>query len=262
MDKQSFIARYGPWAVVTGASSGIGLAIASRLAEFGFGLVLVARREPQLQQLAQGLTNRLGTFSRVLAADLSAPSSLDGIASATSDIDVGLLVAAAGYGSSGAFIDSDIAEEVRMIQVNCGAVAQMTHAFARRFVERKRGGIILMSSIVAFQGVPRAANYAATKAYIQSLAEGLHAELKPHGVDVLASAPGPVRSGFESRAGMTMGRAQSPEEVARGTLNALGHRGTVRPGFLAKALEASLTPLPRWGRVSIMARIMEGMTRG
>ena len=206
--------------------------------------------------------SRFGVPSRVLAGDLSAPAFVDEIASATSDLDVGLLVAAAGYGSSGPFLESDISDEVRMIDVNCSAVTHITHAFACRFVERKRGGIVLMSSLVAFQGVPRAANYAATKAYIQSMAEGLHAELKPLGVDVLASAPGPVRSGFESRAGMTMRRAQSPDEVARSTLRALGHQATVRPGLLAKALEASLAPLPRWARVSIMTRVMAGMTGG
>jgi hypothetical protein len=97
---------------------------------------------------------------------------------------------------------------------------------------------------------------------VQSLAEGLHHELKPRGVDVLACAPGPVHSGFASRAAMTMTMAQTPDEVARGALQALGHRSTVRPGFLAKALELSLKLLPRWGRVRVMAFVMGGMTRG
>jgi short-subunit dehydrogenase len=118
-----------------------------------------------------------------------------------------------------------------------------------------------MSSLVAFQGVPRAATYAATKAFIQTFAEGLRLELSGSGVDVIACAPGPVRSGFEARADMRMGAAASPATVARGTLDALGRRTTVRPGFLAKFLEASLLPLPRLARSRIMAIVMGGMTR-
>jgi hypothetical protein len=118
-----------------------------------------------------------------------------------------------------------------------------------------------MSSVVAFQGVPRAANYAATKAYVQSLAEGLRAELRPLGVDVVASAPGPVHSGFAERAGMRMGLALTPSAVASATLAALGRRGTVRPGWLSKLLGWSLALLPRWVRVRVMALVMGGMAQ-
>ena len=165
----------------------------------------------------------------------------------TRDRDVGLLIASAGFGTSGPFVDARLDEELRMIDVNCRAVAALSHAFGRRFVDRKRGGIVLMSSLVAFQGVPRAANYAATKAYVQSFAEALRLELKPLGVDVIASAPGPIRSGFATRASMTMGLAQTPRDVAGATLASLGRRGIVRPGWLSKFLEASLMFLPRWG---------------
>jgi short-subunit dehydrogenase len=139
-------------------------------------------------------------------------------------------------------------------------VAALGHHFAGRFVHQRRGGIVLMSSLVAFQGVPRAANYAATKAYVQALAEGLRLELAPQGVDVVASAPGPVVSGFGSRADMVMGNGTKPDVVARQTLEALGRRGTVRPGWLSKLLEASLALLPRWGRARMMGMVMRGMT--
>ena len=102
-----------------------------------------------------------------------------------------------------------------MIDVNCRAVAALSHAFGRRFVDRKRGGYRPDELLVAFQGVPRAANYAATKAYVQSFAEALRLELEPHGVDVIASAPGPIRSGFATRASMTMGLAQSATRCRR-----------------------------------------------
>jgi len=261
MDAEKFRSKYGPWALVTGASSGIGLAMATCLAELGLNIVLVARRPAALEQHARELMDRFGTATRVLACDLSKEGAVAAILSEVGDLDVGLVVAAAGFGTSGPFVENDSGEELEMIRVNCMAVAELSHAFGRRLISRGRGGVVLLSSLVAFQGVPRAANYAATKAYVQTLAEGLHRELKPHGVDVLASAPGPVASGFGARARMSMGFAQRPDEVARGTLRALGRRTTVRPGLLAKALEASLATLPRAGRVSIMGRVMAGMTQ-
>lgn len=258
----SHLDRYGPWAVVTGASDGIGRAIATELAAEGFGLVLVARRKTILSKFAEDLAARYGTKTRVIQADLGSDEGTAAVEAETGDLDVGLLVAAAGFGTSGPFVDGDLDSELDMISVNCQAIAALTHGFARRLVKRGRGGIILMSSLVAFQGVPRATNYSATKAYVQSFAEGLAVELSPYGVDIVASAPGPVRSGFDKRAGMTLSMAQTPEEVAKGTLRALGRRVTVRPGFLAWALETSLALLPRRGRTWMMTRVMAGMTGG
>jgi len=253
-------AAYGPWAVVTGASDGIGRAIATELAREGFSLVLVARRQAALEELADRLKASFGVQARPLVADLSSSSETARLDVETRDIDVGLLVAAAGYGGSGPFVDASQDSELGMIDVNCRALAQSAQDFARRFAGRGRGALVLMSSLVAFQGVPRAANYAATKAYVQTLAEGLSIELKGKGVDVLASAPGPVVSGFGARAGMKIVKGQTPEEVARGTLRSLGRRTTVRPGFLAKALEASLALLPRYFRVRVMGQVMASMT--
>ncbi|GJE02601.1 SDR family NAD(P)-dependent oxidoreductase [Methylobacterium isbiliense] len=252
--------RYGPAALVTGASDGIGRAFARRLAGAGLDLVLVARREAVLADLARELQDRHGIAARVLAADLSDAAQVECVVRASADLEIGLLVAAAGFGTSGPFVEGDPGTELAMIDVNCRALAQLTHTFARRFVARGRGGIVLMSSLVAFQGVARAANYAATKAYVQTLAEGLHAELRPRGIDVLASAPGPVLSGFGQRAAMRITSGATPEEVAAATLRALGRSATVRPGLLAKALELSLKPLPRSGRVHMMGRVMAGMT--
>ena len=158
-------------------------------------------------------------------------------------------------------MDAPVDSELDMVDVNCRVVVELSHHFARRFAARRRGGMVLMSSLLAFQGVPRAATYAATKAFIQTFAEGLRLELRRCGVDVIASAPGPVRSGFEARANMRMGAAVNPDVVARQTLQALGRRATVRPGFLSKFLEASLLPLPRRARSLIMAAVMAGMTR-
>lgn len=252
--------RYGPWAVVTGASSGIGRALALELATRGFALVLVARREEALRTLAREIAARGAAEVRVVAADLAPDGAAERLDGATRDLDVGLLVAAAGFGTSGAFLDGSPSAEAEMLRVNCGAAMELAYRFGRRFVDRGAGGIVLLSSIVAFQGTPFAAHYAATKAYVQTLAEALQVELAPRGVDVLASAPGPVHSGFAERAHMRLGRALLPAEVARGTLAALGRRSTVLPGLLSKVLIWSLAPLPRRVRVRIMGRVMRGMT--
>jgi hypothetical protein len=261
MTREGFFEKYGPWAVVTGASDGIGRETARCLARAGLNLVMVARRAEVLETLGKELRSGYGVEVAVVPVDLSKPDALATIASRTADLEVGLLVAAAGFGTSGRFVDSPLANELEMIDVNCRAVAALAHHFGARFGRRARGGIVLLSSVVAFQGVPRAANYAATKAYVQSLAEGLRGELGPLGVDVLASAPGPVLSGFARRAHMTMGRALTPESVAQATLDALGRRGTTRPGWLSKLLGWSLAVLPRWARVKVMTLVMAGMAR-
>ena len=259
--QERFRARYGPWAVVTGASSGIGRETALRLAEAGLNLILVARSRDVLDRMAADLSEERGIEVRVVSKDLAQRAAAGAVEAATRDLDVGLLVAAAGFGTSGPFLEASPERELEMLDVNCRAPLEMSLSFGRRFADRGRGGIVLMGSLVGFQGTPSAAHYAATKAYVQTLAEALHAELAPLGVDVLASAPGPTESGFATRAGMRMGAALTPAEVAGPTLDALGRRPTVLPGRLTKVLAYSLVPLPRWARVRIMGRVMGGMTK-
>jgi short-subunit dehydrogenase len=247
------------WAVITGASDGIGRAFAVELAARNWGCVLVARRGDMLEALADELG---ADRCLILPLDLADPGATDLLAHATDDLPVELLVTAAGFGTSGPLVGIAREDELTMIDVNCRAVTAQVHLFAERMVAQRRGGIILFSSIVAFQGVPRSANYAATKAYIQTLAEGLRPELKPYGVNVLSVAPGPIASGFAARAGLTMGMSQTPEVVAKGALAALGKTTTVKPGWLAKLLITSLGFLPRWGRTLVVGQIMAGMTKG
>lgn len=256
----AFKDRYGPWALVTGASDGIGRAMAEDLAGRGLNLLLAARRRELLQHLASNLGARHGIECVPLPADLGAASELSAVIAATRERPIGLLVAAAGFGTSGAFLDTELEDELSQVDVNCRAVLALCKALAPGMVARGRGGMILLSSIVAFQGVPRASNYSATKAYVQSLAEGLASELAPFGVDVLASAPGPVASGFARRAGMRLGATVSAQTVARETIDALGKRRLVRPGLLSKLLGYSLATAPRALRVNIMRNIMAGMT--
>lgn len=261
MKLERFRARYGPWAVVTGASDGIGRALAREAAGRGLSVLMAARRRDRLEETAVE-ARRLGVEARVVACDLGTEAGIGQLRREAAAVDAGLLVCAAGFGVSGPFAATDLDAELDMLAVNVRATLVLTHDFSARLSARGRGGIVLMGSLVGFQGVPRAAHYAATKAYVQTLAEGLRAELAPRGVDVLSSAPGPVLSGFGARAGMRIVRGDSPETVARGTLDSLGRLGTVRPGATSKLLGWSLAPLPRPLRTAILARVMAEMTGG
>lgn len=259
--KADFRTRYGPWAVVTGATSGIGEAFALDLARRGLDLVLVARNAEALATLAASPA-LAGRQTRVIAADLSTLEGIEAVRRATADLEVGLLVAAAGFGTSGLFLDGDAATEREMVQVNCLAVLDLCRHFAPAMARRGRGALVLMSSLVGRQGTPYAVSYAASKAWVHVLAEGLNAELKPSGVDVIACAPGPVRSGFAERAGLRMGLADRPRDVARPTLSALGRKRLIAPGPVSKLLTWSLATAPRPLRVRILGGVMRGMAKG
>jgi len=244
--------KYGQWAVVTGASDGIGKAFAELLAQSGFNLVIAARREDVLANLARHLSGLHGIAVRPVACDLGKPEGVALLEEVTEALDAGLLVAAAGFGTSGPFLRSDLTTELGMIDVNCRAVAALAHAFGNRFARRGGGGIVLLSSLVAFQGVPCAANYAATKAYVQTFAEGLRRELADAGVDVLAVAPGPVRSGFGQRKYADGHGPDTRRGRPRGAASAREPRdGATRvPGAVSGALTqavAALGPRPCHG---------------
>lgn len=260
-EKNRLKENYGPWAIVSGASSGIGLEIAELLAESGLNLIIHARGERALEEIAKRLKSIYGVEIKVVASDVSEAAGTQTLIEAAQTLPIGLLVASAGYGTSGEFIHTSVHAEINMLRLNCEALLTLTHHFAQKFSAQNRGGIILMSSMVAFQGVPYSANYAATKAYVQSLAEALAEELKPYGVDVLAAAPGPVESGFGQRANMKMNMSLTPQQVGIPILRALGRKTTVLPGLLTKFLVYSLRTVPRWGKVKIMKMVMGGMTQ-
>jgi uncharacterized protein len=260
-EKNRLKTQYGPWALVTGASSGIGLELATRLAEAGLNIVLNARQQAELDEIAHNLRANYGIETITVASDLSNSEGPQVLIEAVKTIEIGLFIASAGFGTSGSFQGAKLEDELNMLRVNCEALLVLTHHFSQKFVANKRGGIILMSSLVSFQGVPNAAHYAATKAYVQSLAEGLYHELKPFNVDVLAAAPGPVSSGFGQRANMVMNGAASPQQIGIPILKALGRQNVVLPGFLSKFLTYSLRTVPRWGKVRIMKLVMGGMTK-
>jgi uncharacterized protein len=260
-DKKRLYSKYGPWALVTGASSGIGNELAKQLADAGFNLMIHGRQETQLAQLEKEIKDKHPCEVKIILADLAATEGIERVIQETHHIDIGLFIASAGFGTSGNFIDASLHLETTMLRVNCEALLFLTHHFAQRFSNNKKGGIILMSSMVAFQGVPFSANYAATKAYVQTLAEALEEELKPNQVDVLAAAPGPVNTRFAKRANMKMNMALEVDQIAVPILKALGKKTTVFPGMLTKILVYSLRTVPRWAKIKIMKLVMGGMTK-
>ena len=259
-EKARLKTKYGNWAIVTGASSGIGLELACQLASAGLNLLISSRDEKRLKEVESQLKAIASIEVKIVAADVAEAAGTALIIQAAQGLDVGLLVASAGYGTSGKFMDNTLDDEINMLRVNCEALLALTHHYSRQFAKQRRGGIILMSSMVSFQGTPYAANYAATKAYVQTLAEGLAEEMKPYGVDILAAAPGPVATGFSSRANMKMKMTLNPAEVGVPILKALGRKTTVLPGFITKLIVYSLSIIPRWLKIKMMGVAMGGMT--
>ncbi|MDB5726295.1 MAG: hypothetical protein JWQ16_3049 [Novosphingobium sp.] len=209
-----FATRYGPVAVVTGASSGIGTAFAEQLAGKGMDLVLVARRTDRLTELGDRLSNAHGVKVRTLSVDLARADASDVILEATADLDVGLLVSNAGFSMKGEHANNDPAEMAEMLMVNCHAPLQLTRGFIPRLRTRGRGGIVLVSSVEGLIGCPYSAAYAATKALVKSLGEGLWGELQPDGIDVLTLCPGATESEAAARSGMDLSKLQNVMKAA------------------------------------------------
>ncbi len=227
----TFAQRYGPWAVVAGASEGLGEAFARGCAARGLNVMLIARRLELAQQLADDIAATTGVQVRAMRADLANRDDLDRILAGLTDLDVGLLIYNAAFSVVGPFWNFDIDTHLKEIDVNVRGPLVLSHGFGERFRARGHGGIILLSSMGALQGMVRVANYSATKAYNLVLAEGLWAELRDDGIDVLASCAGATRTPNYVASEPADGSVpvQEPEQVAEETLNALGRKPTVFP---------------------------------
>ena len=246
----TFADRYGPWALITGASAGLGEEFARQLAALGLNLVLVARRKDRLQELAEELTTTYPIAVKPVAVDLSLTKFMRHIEAATKGMEIGLLVNNAGFGLHGPFLTHDLTRELEMLDLNCRAPLILTHHFAADMVLRRRGGIIFLGSTIAYQPAAYMANYSATKVYNQFFGEALWYELKGHGVDVLTLNPGTTSTEFQKVSNMgLMSLSHTPYPVVKTGLKYLGKRHSVVPGFLDRlvAYISRISPPPLGG---------------
>jgi short-subunit dehydrogenase len=247
-------------ALITGASSGIGEAIARELASRGHGLVLVARRRERLEALAAELGGRHGVRAEAIGADLGDAAGREGLAGQVEELGltVEVLVNNAGFGGSG-----DRAHVVAMVELNCVALLDLQERYLPAMVDRGRGAVINIASTAAFQPLPGTATYAATKAFVLSLSEATHEELRRTGVTLTAVCPGPVRTEFMEAAGLDAAEDQVPDvfwmsaqDVARAAVEAAerGKRAVV-PGLLNRAGALTGQHVPRVLMLPIAKRI-------
>jgi uncharacterized protein len=241
----------GKWALITGASAGIGAEFAKLLAAGGANLVLSARRGERLEQLAAELKGKHGVQTEVIPADLArseAPATIYAITS-TRNLQIDLLINNAGFGAYGPFHSAGLSRQLEMVQVNCAAVVHLTHLYLQGMVARRSGDILILASTAAFQAVPYISVYAATKSFDLLFAEGLAEELRPLGVHVCALCPGSTNTEFQQVAEQpdrVFRRAETPQKVARVGLEALASgKSAVISGFANKAGAISQRLVPR-----------------
>ncbi len=245
---REFSHRYGPWALVTGASSGIGRALATEVAARGCNVLAVARRADRLQELAGSLKERYGVEIEPLPLDLSSPDFLPPLLEACRERDLGLVACNAGLGLKGLHHQSDRKQIEAVIAVNCTAVALTAQALLPRLLERGRGGLLLTGSIEAYVGFPHSATYSASKAFVRALGEAIWGETRGSGVDVLVLAPGATDTEILSAQGIdrnNVSGVMSPEVVARAALDRLARGPHFVPGIQNKLMVGAMGVVPR-----------------
>lgn len=242
------IKRYGPWAIVTGASQGIGEGFARELASRGYHLVLVSRRAEKLADLARSLHHEHGIETRVVGADLSVPGAAESILDAVADLDVGLVISNAGAARMGGFLQNRVEDLAADLHLNALSHMELAHAFGSLLRSRGRsGGLLLVSSTAALQPVALGANYSGAKAFVYNLGESLHREFAEIDVDVTVLLPGPTNTkGLNERTDVAMGKlpmpAMSVQTLVREGLSALHRRKSSHVAGAMNRWSARLMP--------------------
>lgn len=262
----AFRDRYGALAVVAGASEGLGAAFGEALAARGMDLVLLARRKDALDDLAAGLRRAHGVRVDTVAVDVASDAFIPALLGAIGDRAVGVGVYNAALSIIGPHFDQGLEDVLRVVDVNVRAPLRFAHALVPGMRARKRGGLVLMSSLAGFQGGPRIATYAASKAFTTVLAEGLWAELKDEGVDVVAAAAGAIKTPNYARIKTSpdypLGTLE-PRAVADAALDGLGHGPVVVPGGMNRMVRALLgRVLPRTSAIAIMGKSTRELKQG
>jgi len=255
--------RYGQWAVTTGATAGIGLEFARALAARGVSCVLAARRGERLETIAQELKASHGVDVRVVVVDLASDEGPDQLADAVADLDVGMLISNAGVGYAGRFDKQELPRLKQMIALNCTANVTLISRMLPDMLARRRGAIVITGSVAGRQPVPFHSLYSATKGFELLLGEGLWAEVRDRGIDVLVLQPGPVATEFEQVAGEVRPNPaadESPQSVVETALEALGQQPSVVTGWFNFVRANVNRVAPRTVTVCAAADFMEGQT--
>jgi uncharacterized protein len=260
-----FLQSYGPWALIAGASEGLGAAFAEALAFHGLNLVLVARRSALTQALADRLSREYAIQVRTLSLDLADSAAAGRIADETQDLEIGLLVYNAAYSAVGLFLEQPLSEHLLEVDTNVRTPLALVEFFGKRMLPTGHGDIILMTSLSAFQGSAYISTYSATKAFNIILAEGLWEEWRRNGVDVLACVAGAIRTpnylaSSPQRTGRFSDATLQPETVAAEALAALGRQPTVIPGSLNRLSSFIMRRLlSRRATIRLMGSVLRGM---
>jgi short-subunit dehydrogenase len=260
MNSDDFKDRYGPVALVTGASSGIGKAFAEELAAKGLDLVLVARRLERLETLAAQLAKQHGVKSQAYQMDLAHPTAAQQVLDVTNSLDLGLVISNAGFGMKGEHAANDAQAMADMLMVNCNVPLQLSRGFIPRLRRRGKGGIIFTSSVEGLMGCPYSTAYSSSKALVNALGEGLWAELQPEGIDVLTLCPGATESEAASKQGIdiaTLRNVMPADEVARLTLDNIQNGPIFFSSEYYRASFEKLLSLPRRDALMAMAKGMK-----
>lgn len=256
---EAFRSRYGAWALVAGASEGLGAAFAAELGRRGLNLALIARRGDALEQVAEGIRAEQGVEVRCLALDLADPRAAATVSDALAGLELGLLVYNAASVPLGPLLETDPAEIDQAVAVNVRGPLALVRALVPGMCGRGRGGVLLMSSLAGLQGSPGIVTYSASKAFNIILAEGLWGELRGQGIDVSVCCSGAVPTpGYARFSGEEVPGMLSPEEVVRRTLDALGRGPRYVPGLTNRIVARVIGwLLPRKMAIGIMAKNTE-----
>lgn len=239
--------KYGDWALITGATSGIGAEIAKQLAEKGLNIVLVARQKQELERQTIVIKQKYGVQAMYISADLSTREGVEKVTQINKPI--GLLVLAAGMEVNGAFEKTALEKELQMVQLNVTSTLHLTHHFSKDMVTRKKGGILLIASLAGHMVNPYFSNYAATKAYVLQLGASLYGELKSKGIDISVLSPGLTNTNMTADSNVNWDKLpmkeMAPQKTAKIAIEGLPKRFLSIPGTWNKMLTwmANFSPL-------------------
>ncbi len=251
-----FAQKYGPWAVIAGASEGIGASLADQLASRGLDLVLIARNGALLEQVAAGVRERHGVQARALVQDLTDPDVGARVADATDGLDVGLLIYNAGAADrTTTFLENEVEYSLKQIKLDCIGPVALAHHFGHAMRDRGRGGIVLVASLACLAGSATLAMYSAVKAFQHNFAEGLWAELRPHGVDVCCTPLGMTYTPAFQRMGIEYDPAAHmlSEDVAREIIENIGNGPVHVVGENNRAVASAVWTIDRRSLVEMMS---------